>query len=350
MSGFGSDRRFEPYSESRPLPAWEDRVVTARPPRVPVIHIVLFVLTFITTAMAGAFQVGADPISDPRTIRAGFPFAVTLLSILMIHELGHYFLSRVHGVRATLPYFIPAPPFLIGTFGAFIRMKSPPPSRRALFDVGAAGPWAGLCVAIPAVLVGLRLSEVRPLAMNEGGLVLGDSILFSFLTRLALGVTPDNATILLHPVALAGWFGLFVTFLNLLPVGQLDGGHVAYAMFGRWHRWVSRAFVIVIAVLGFHGWQGWFVWVVLLMLIGLDHPPTRDPVTTLDPRRRLAGWLTVAAFVVTFMAEPISLSQPAPEFEGERTPVAWRVPGPQPARGGLRIQVHVGRSKPGVSL
>ena len=348
MNGLGSDRRFEPYPQPRSQPPWDDRVAPAGARRVPVIHIVLFVLTFITTAMAGAFQVGADPISDPRTIRAGFPFAVTLLSILMIHELGHYFLSRVHGVRATLPYFIPAPPFLIGTFGAFIRMKSPPPSRRALFDVGAAGPWAGLCVAIPAVLVGLRLSEVRPLAMNEGGLVLGDSILFSFLTRLALGVTPDNATILLHPVALAGWFGLFVTFLNLLPVGQLDGGHVAYAMFGRWHRWVSRAFVIVIAVLGFRGWQGWFVWVVLLMLIGLDHPPTRDPVTTLDPRRRLAAWLTVAAFAVTFMAEPISLSQPAPQFEGERTPVAWRVPGRPAARGGLMVQVHVGRQRSGV--
>ena len=325
MSGFGSGRPVNSYPEPQPLPPWEVQRVSSRSPRVPVIHIVLFVLTFITTAMAGAFQLGADPISDPRSIRAGFPFAVTLLSILLIHELGHYFLSRVHGVRATLPYFIPAPPFLIGTFGAFIRMKSPPPSRRALFDVGAAGPWAGLCVAIPAVLVGLRLSEVRPLAMHEGGLVLGDSILFSFLTRLALGVTPDDATILLHPIALAGWFGLFVTFLNLLPVGQLDGGHVAYAMFGRWHRWVSRAFVAVIAVLGFRGWQGWFVWVVLLMFVGVDHPPTSDPITPLDGRRRLAAWLTVAAFVVTFMAEPIAMSPPAAEFEGDKTPVAWQL-------------------------
>jgi membrane-associated protease RseP (regulator of RpoE activity) len=350
MRGFGSDPQIDPYSLPPPVRSWEEPVPARRARRVPVIHVVLFVLTFITTATAGALQLGADPFTDPASIRAGFPFAVTLLSILLVHELGHYFLSRVHGVRATLPYFIPAPPILIGTFGAFIRMKSPPPSRRALFDVGAAGPWAGLVVAIPAVLVGLRLSEVRPLGMHEGGLELGDSILFSFLTRLALGTTPDDVTILLHPIALAGWFGLFVTFLNLLPVGQLDGGHVAYAMFGRWHRWVSRAFVGVIVFLGLRGWQGWFVWVVLLMLIGVDHPPTRDAQTPLDGRRRIAAWLTVAAFIVTFMAEPISMTRPAPEFEGERTPVVWHQDAP--ARRGPRLLVPIRtRSRPsGVAL
>ncbi len=321
MRAYGPDPIADPYA----VPPWEQPVVVRRSRRIPVIHIVLFVATFITTAMAGAFQVGADPLSDPASIRAGFPFAVTLLSILLIHELGHYTLSQLHGVQATLPYFIPAPPIFIGTFGAFIRMKSPPPSRRALFDVGAAGPWAGLIVAIPAVLIGLRWSGVRPLAMNEGGLVLGDSILFSFLTRLALGTTPDNVTILLHPIALAGWFGLFVTFLNLLPVGQLDGGHVAYALFGRWHRWIARIFVAVIVVLGFEGWQGWFVWVMLLMFIGVDHPPTRDALTPLDHRRRLAAWLTIGAFAITFMSEPIAMSPPPPHFEGEKTPVAWQL-------------------------
>jgi membrane-associated protease RseP (regulator of RpoE activity) len=333
MRGLGLDPRIDPYA----VPPWERAVESRQTPRLPVIHILLFVLTFITTAMAGAFQVGADPLSDASSIRAGFPFAVTLLSILLIHELGHYFLSKVHGVRATLPYFIPAPPILIGTFGAFIRMKSPPPSRRALFDVGAAGPWAGLLAAIPAVLVGLQWSEVRPLALNEGGLVLGDSILFSFLTRLALGTTPDDVTILLHPIALAGWFGFFVTFLNLLPVGQLDGGHVAYAMFGRWHRVVARLFVGLIAVLGFYGWQGWFFWVLLLVLIGVDHPPTRDSITPLDGRRRVAAWLTAGAFIVTFMAEPIAMSQPSEVFEGEKIPVAARVE--QRPRGRARLIV-----------
>ncbi|MFQ5667779.1 MAG: site-2 protease family protein [Candidatus Binatia bacterium] len=311
--------------EAYPTKPWKQPVAARRSWRVPTLHIVLFVLTFITTAMAGAFQVGADPLVDPGSIRAGFPFAVTLLSILLIHELGHYALSQVHGVRATLPYFIPGPPILIGTFGAFIRMKSSPSSRRALFDVGAAGPWAGLVVAIPAVFIGLRLSEVRPLAMHDGGLVLGDSLLFRFLAWLALGRNPDDVTILLHPIALAGWFGLFVTFLNLLPVGQLDGGHVSYAMFGRWHRWISRLFLGVIAVLGVGGWQGWFVWIVLLLFIGVDHPPTRDTETPLDGRRRVAAWLTVGVFVVTFMPEPIALSEPAPTFDGVKTPVAWQL-------------------------
>lgn len=335
MRAFGPDPAIDSY-----VPPWERPVAVSRPRRIPIVNIVLFVLTFITTSMAGAFQVGADPLSDFSSIRAGFPFSVTLLSILLIHELGHYTLSQVHGVRASLPYFIPAPPILIGTFGAFIRMKSPPPSRRALFDVGAAGPWAGLVVAIPAVLIGLRLSEVRPLAVQEGGLVLGNSLLFSGLTRLALGVGPNDATILLHPIALAGWFGLFVTFLNLLPVGQLDGGHVTYAMFGRSHRWIARIFIVVIAVLGFGGWQGWFMWVVLLMFIGVDHPPTYDHITPLDGRRRVAAWLTVGAFFLTFMPEPMVLAPPSPLFEGERTPVAWHANEPPRAGGGLIVPFH----------
>ena len=346
MNAVGPNPVVDTYPIRPAAPPWEP-VVVRREKRIPLIHIVLFVLTFITTAMAGAFQVGADPLADPWSIRAGFPFAVTLLSILLIHELGHYTLSKVHGVRATLPYFIPAPPILIGTFGAFIRMKSPPSNRRALFDVGAAGPWAGLLVAIPAVIIGLHLSEIRPLAAGEGGMILGDSILFRLLTKLTLGTTADDVTIMLHPIALAGWFGLFVTFLNLLPVGQLDGGHVAYALFGRWHRLISRLVLAVIFVLGFRGWQGWFVWVALLLFIGVDHPPTRDTQTPLDGRRRVAAWLTIGAFVLTFMPAPITLSEPSPTFEGERTPVVWpphqapRATAPRP-RGGLVIPIRVG--------
>jgi membrane-associated protease RseP (regulator of RpoE activity) len=350
MSGFGPDPHIDGYSVPPAARPWDGVVATRRAKRVPLIHIVLFVATFITTAMNGALQVGANPFADPTSIRAGFPFAVTLLSILLFHELGHYTLSLVHGVRATLPYFIPAPPVLIGTFGAFIRMKSPPPSRRALFDVGAAGPWAGLLVAVPAVLIGLRLSEVRLLPLDEGGLILGDSILFSFLTRLALGTTPADATIVLHPIALAGWFGLFVTVLNLLPVGQLDGGHVAYAMFGRGHRWISRLFLVAIAILGFVGWPGWFVWVLLPVVIGVDHPPTRDSLTPLDGRRRLAAWLTVAAFIVTFMPEPISMPRPSTVFDGEKTPVAWTADAPPRKRGGLVVPFGLPRRPPGVGL
>ncbi len=312
---------------------WPEPAVRPRAKRVPLLHLALFGVTFVTTSMAGAYEAGVDPIAHFGNITAGFPFSITLLSILLVHEMGHYTMSRVHGVQATLPYFIPGLPFMIGTFGAFIRMKSPPRSRRALFDVGAAGPWAGFLLSIPAVYIGLRLSEVRPLGPTEGGLVLGNSILFSLLSRLALGVTGDNATILLNPIALAGWFGLFVTFLNLLPVGQLDGGHVAYSMFGRRHRWVSRLFLAVILFLGTQGWSGWFFWAVLITILGLDHPPTMDWWTPLDGRRRLGAWATVGLFVVTFMPAPLSFSEPAPrpEFQGERIPISARVePVPQP--------------------
>jgi len=317
-----------PVTPHRPFDVYRTAPPPWRPParrgvRGPWIHVALFAVTFVTTSMAGAYHSGVDPFADPMNIRAGLPFAITLLSILLVHELGHYSLARYHRVRASLPYFIPAPPFFIaGTFGAFIRMQSPPPDRRSLFDVGAAGPWAGLVVAIPAVMLGLHLSEVRPLGMEEAGWVLGDSLLFTFLSELVLGRTPDEVTILLHPIALAGWFGLFVTSLNLLPAGQLDGGHITYALFGRFHRLIARTFVIGIAILGTQGWPGWFVWVFFLFVIGIDHPPTYDATTPLDFRRQIAGWLTIFVFVITFMPAPITLHEPSPIFEGERLEVS----------------------------
>jgi membrane-associated protease RseP (regulator of RpoE activity) len=269
------------------------------------IHVVLFLTTLLTTTIAGSLQAGVNPFTDPQLLVRGLPFSATLMGILLVHEMGHFVLSRVHGVTATPPYFIPGPPFPIGTFGAFIRMRAPT-NRRALFDVGAAGPWAGFLVAIPAVLYGLTLSQVQPLGPQEGGLVLGDSLIFVALARFALGVSPTEVTILLHPIALAGWFGLFVTFLNLLPVGQLDGGHVVYALIGRHHWWVARTALGVIVALALLGWHGWILWGVLVMVIGLDHPPTLDE-TPLDPRRRLAALLTIALFALTFMAVPIQV-------------------------------------------
>ena len=299
--------------------------------RVPVVNIVLFLITLLTTTMAGAniLALGINPITNPGALVAGLPFAATLMSILLVHELGHYVMSRVHGVDATLPYFIPGPPILIGTFGAFIRMKSPPMNRRALFDVGAAGPWAGVLVAIPAVVIGLHLSEVRPIEPVEYALFFGDSILFRFLTWVVVGVSPDEVTILLHPVALAGWIGLFVTFLNLIPVGQLDGGHVSYALFGRFHRWPARDFLVVIALLGFQGWPGWFMWTLLLLLLGIQHPPTVDRTTSLDPLRRVAAWATVGLFVVTFIPVPFSTTEPLPPlplFDAPATPIDFGWP------------------------
>lgn len=294
-----------PFPPAAP-PVWVPAATLTRRSRLRPIHVVLFVATLFTTTLAGSFQAGVNPLADWRLLAHGLPFSATLMGILLVHEMGHYLTSRVHGVEATPPYFIPGPPFLVGTFGAFIRMHTPT-SRKALFDVGAAGPWAGFLVAIPAVFYGLSLSEVRTLAPQSGGLVLGESLVFTWLARLALGVTPSDATILLHPIALAGWFGLFVTFLNLLPVGQLDGGHVVYALLGRRHRLVARVGVLVIIGLAFLGWQGWLMWAVLVTMLGLDHPPTVDD-TPLDPARRAAAWLTIVLFAITFMPVPITMS------------------------------------------
>ncbi|HZR82793.1 MAG TPA: site-2 protease family protein [Candidatus Binatia bacterium] len=278
----------------------------------PIVNAVLFVATLVTTTMAGAVHAGVDPFADPWSIPAGFTFSVPLMLILLCHEFGHYAAALRHGVPTTLPYFIPGPPLLVGTFGAFIRMRGMPRSRRALFDVGAAGPWAGLLVALPAVVLGLMLSDVQPLSKGlEGGLSLGNSLLFNALTRLVVGVGPDDATILLHPIALAGWFGIFVTFLNLLPVGQLDGGHVVYALFGRRHRHIARLFLVVVLGMGFLGWEGWFVWAIMLtFVVKVDHPDTMDADTPLDGGRKIAAWATIAVFALTFMPIPLSVVQP----------------------------------------
>lgn len=280
--------------------------------RRPVLNLILFLATLVTTTMAGAMHAGVDPFSNPWEMTQGLWFSVPLLLILLCHEFGHYALASLHGIPTTLPYFIPGPPLLVGTFGAFIRMQGMPRTRRALFDVGAAGPWAGMVIAVPAVVIGLALSEVRPLEHDLSvGLTLGNSILFDLLSRIVLGVDPDAVTILLHPIALAGWFGLFVTFLNLLPVGQLDGGHVVYALFGRAHRTIARLFLAVVLVMGFYGWEGWFLWALMLaFVLRVDHPDTVDPDTPLDRPRRLAAWATIAMFFLTLMPVPLSVIGP----------------------------------------
>ncbi len=300
----------------------------------PWLHVALFFCTLVTTTAAGALQNGVDLFSDPGKIISGLPFAVTLMTILLVHELGHYFMSRYHGVRATLPYFIPVPPqigdtplSLIGTFGAFIRIKSPPPDRRSLFDVAAAGPLAGLMLAVPAVIVGFRLSTVG-MDKGQGGFTLGSSLLLSFLSRITLGPLPEEANIVMHPIAFAGWIGLLVTAMNLLPVGQLDGGHVAYALFGRRHSWVSRLALVVILSFGFMGWwYGWLIWGVLLLLLGTRHPPPLDPDVPLDPKRRLIGWLMIAILIITFIPAPFSIQESQEsEVEEEHIPAQPELP------------------------
>lgn len=275
--------------------------------------IVLFLLTVFTTLWAGAYQAYNGPargpvnflLTAPESLWRGIPFASALLFILTTHELGHYVLSKIHRVPASLPLFIPGLPHFIGTFGAIIRMRGPILSRRALFDIGVAGPLAGFVVAVVALIVGLSLSTVVDRTATLG-LQLGEPLLLQFLSWLVIGPLPPEADVVLHPVGFAAWFGLFVTSLNLLPIGQLDGGHVAYALWGRRQRTMALAFLPVLLALGFFGWPGWFLWAFMAGLWGLGHPPVLDPHVPLGRSRTIVGWIALAVFVVTFVPVPFS--------------------------------------------
>ncbi|MBM4146755.1 MAG: site-2 protease family protein [Nitrospira sp.] len=274
--------------------------------KFPFLHISLFVLTILSTLLVGAVQTGADLIKEPLKIYKGIPFSLTLMIILLSHELSHYFSSRKHGVEATLPYFIPAPT-IFGTFGAFIKMKSPIVTRKALIDIGASGPIAGFIISVIAAIIGLNMSEIVSSAQAKGALNLGDSLLFSLLAKIVLGVTPSDSDILLSPVAFAGWIGLFVTSMNLIPVGQLDGGHIAYALFGEKHTRLSFMLIFVMILFGLFLWEGWFVWAVLLLILGLKHPPVIYWEVPLDSKRKFIGWLALVIFILTFIPTPFQL-------------------------------------------
>jgi membrane-associated protease RseP (regulator of RpoE activity) len=332
--------------EGSTTPAREYRPERA-PFRIPAVNLVLFLLTLLTTTMAGADAAGAMvnfslPLHDNLVnLTAGLSFSIPLMLILLAHEMGHYGFARRYGVDTSLPYFIPAPMpslFFIGTFGAFIRMRAPARTRRAMFDIGAAGPWAGFIVAIVAIVIGLHLSTVSPLDNSAGGLQLGNSLIFWSISRVILGVNPNNVNVELHPIAFAGWLGLFITTLNLLPIGQLDGGHVIYSLLGgRWHRLVSRLFaagclLMVIVPWAMHQpfWYGWGLWFVLVLFLGLGHPSTLDTDTPLAGARRLTAWATVLLFILTFSPVPISVvpsqEQPLPPASGQSYNVMHHLP------------------------
>lgn len=275
--------------------------------KIPFLHLALFVLTFFSTLIAGAlFQKGVNIFNEPLRILEGLPFSLTLMAILLSHELSHYFASKKHHMKATLPYFIPAPS-LIGTFGAFIKMKSPIATRKALIDIGAAGPIAGFVLSVIAVIVGLRYSSMVPVADTESILSLGDSLLFSLISRLVMGVPPPSHEILLHPVAFAGWIGLFVTSLNLIPIGQLDGGHIAYAFLGERHKFISLMLVGTLLLFGFFFWEGWVFWGAVMIVLGLRHPPVIYWEIPLDRTRKIIGMLALIIFILTFIPSPFRI-------------------------------------------
>jgi membrane-associated protease RseP (regulator of RpoE activity) len=287
------------------LRVWEGKKAFRRPPWL--LNLFLFLGTLLTTLYAGSLQEGGNPFRHLHHLRRGIPFSFTLMAILGIHELGHYFVSRRRHIRVTLPYFIPAPSIL-GTFGAFIKMKSPVPDKRTLLDIGVAGPLAGFAVALPALIVGLGLSRVAPSVKAEG-LSLGSSLLLNLLSYLIVGPIPPRCDLILHPVAFAGWIGTLVTALNLLPLGQLDGGHVAYALLGKKQHWVARLVFMAIILLGFL-WQGWLLWALLSLLMGIRHPAPLDDWTPLDGPRKALGLFAFLVFVLCFIPAPFQIRLP----------------------------------------
>lgn len=270
------------------------------------LHGLLFFATILTTLFAGTLMEGHIPWPDVTLLVHGVPFSLTLMLILGTHELGHYITAQKHQVDATLPYFIPAPTF-IGTFGAFIKMKSPIMDKKALLEIGAAGPIAGFIVTVPALFIGLRMSTVVDTAGLEGSIQLGDSLFMWLASNMMFPDLQAGQDVMLHPVAFAGWIGLLVTALNLLPIGQLDGGHIAYAMFGKRHKWLAWIAFAALIPLSFLS-LNWLIWAVLIfVLIRVQHPPIMAPEEPLSPYHRAIAWISFLILIGSFIPEPIRM-------------------------------------------
>jgi membrane-associated protease RseP (regulator of RpoE activity) len=282
-------------------------------------HIVLFLLTLLSTTAVGsrlAFNfeqnrptyfedlwVAITSIAHPGSLLPGLPFSITLLTILLAHEMGHYLTCRYYGIDASLPYFLPAPT-LIGTFGAFIRIRSAIPTKRQLFDVGIAGPLAGFLFVIPALAIGIAYSKIIPGIATEGDFVFGTPGIMRILESWIMpGVS--TADILVHPVARAAWAGVLATALNLMPIGQLDGGHILYSFVGESHKLLTRLFVIALLPLGYFSdsWS-WIFWAALIFFFGMRHPRLYDPTPVGHGRVQLAI-LALLIFLVSFSPAPV---------------------------------------------
>ena len=283
------------------------------------LHWSLLLLTLLTTTVVGAAFAHSFEINRPVEIEEslrflaalpahppllldGLAFSLTLLTILLSHELGHYFACRYYRIDASLPYFLPAPT-PIGTLGAFIRIRSPIYTRRALFDVGIAGPLAGFVVLLPLLAIGVAGSKVIPGVAERGDLIFGTPGILRALEWIVFPGVPSS-DILLHPVARGAWVGILATALNLIPIGQLDGGHVLYAFVGSKHKLLSRLFVVALIPLGIFYSHTWLVWAALLFFFALRHPTIFDD-TPLDRNRVLLGITALAIFVLTFTLVPI---------------------------------------------
>ena len=241
---------------------------------------------------------------DPKVISLSLVYAIVLIAILLAHEMGHYLTCRYYRIDATLPFFIPAPT-LIGTMGAFIKIKSPITRKHQLFDIGAAGPLAGFVLALPAIFYGISLSKIVPALPSEGSIIFGDSLLVKQAVVLFLKDIPAGYDIVVHPIAFAGWVGVLVTALNLFPIGQLDGGHILYAFLGPRSRKLAPWILIAFIVMGIFFWVGWFVWALLISFLGFKHPPVLDEESQMSQGRIILGIAIIIIFIVSFIPKPI---------------------------------------------
>ncbi len=299
-----------PFAVWQPTPKFRDRVW---------LHVLLFTLTVASTTLVGAGHYASFlgdfsgarglPMPFAALLLRGFWYSATILAILGCHELGHYFACRYYDVDASLPFFIPVPFLLTGTMGAFIRIREPIPSKRMLFDIGIAGPIAGFVVAVPALFIGLSMSHVVRLPADASNLLeLGEPMLFKFASWLLWGSQPDGYSLNMHPMAFAAWFGMLATALNLFPIGQLDGGHVSYAVLGPRSTSVTIAMIGVVISLAYFS-SSWIVWTILLLamlaMFGPKHPRVFDEDVPLDRPRVLLALIAVAIFVLCFTPAPI---------------------------------------------
>ncbi|HDY68670.1 MAG: site-2 protease family protein [Candidatus Scalindua sediminis] len=258
---------------------------------IPRLNILLFVATFFTTYY----------INGPA-------YAICIITILLAHEMGHFIMCRKYHVDATWPFFLPVPLPPFGTFGAVIKMKGHIPDKRALFDIGVAGPIGGLIFAVPITIIGLYLSEIHPIPKDSASYIgLGEPILFSFFAKMTIGSVSEGFDIVLSPIAFAGWAGLFVTALNLLPIGQLDGGHVVYALLGKHSSIIYKAGIGAFCLFALFVYPGWIVFAVMLLLFGFKHPAPIDPFTHLDFKRKCVGVIMLIVFLLCFTPIPLKL-------------------------------------------
>ncbi|MEW6456027.1 MAG: site-2 protease family protein [Acidobacteriota bacterium] len=306
---------FEKGTEEKPVYYFE-------PPKSRIwINIVLFLFTILSTLFVGInFNIGfyydeallrdtrflQEILLSPDIYFKGFLYTLTLMGILLAHEMGHYLTSRYYNIPASLPYFIPFPN-LIGTFGAFIKIKAPVTRKKALFDIGVAGPFAGFVVAIPFLIYGLKISKPVLSISKPGAMILGEPIILKILTNIFLKDIPDNYHLYLHPIAFAAWFGLLATAFNLFPVGQLDGGHILYALIGKRVVLFSRIFMGLTVLMGIFFWQGWLFWAAILFIMGIRHPSMLDE-TPLDKNRIFLGIIAMIIFIISFTPSPIRLA------------------------------------------